>query len=297
MKKLIKEPLLHFLLAGAAVFALYQFLSPSEEVPVEEIEEPPKILISQGQIDHQIATFKKVWQRSPTEKEVNALIEAHIEQEVYAREARKLGLDRNDSVIRQRLQQKMEFIGEEFEVETPTEDDLRAYLEENKETFRLDQRYTFLQVFLDPEKYGEQFDEFTTGLLQRLNREKDQADISKLGDSYMLPQVFTDEAEYSISSQLGKQFVDSLSTLESEVWQGPIASAYGAHLVYIVDKSGGRYPELEEVRGRVLREYVREKQEEAKKNFYQSLLDQYTVVVEESGDTESIPSKNASGGK
>ena len=138
------EPLLHFLLLGALIFVAFKFIS-------RETSEPGKILITQGRIASLETAFSGTWRRPPTGSELEGLIRDYVREEVFAREAVALGLDKDDTIIRRRLRQKLEFISEDVAAQAePTDDQLRAYLKEHPDTFRGDRRFTFSQVYLDP---------------------------------------------------------------------------------------------------------------------------------------------------
>jgi hypothetical protein len=138
--KLLKEPLIHFLLIGAALFTLYAALD--RRAPTS----PDEVVVSAGQIENLTANFTKVWQRPPSANELKGLIDAYVKEEVLSREAIKLGLDRDDPVIRRRLQQKMEFFAEDFAaLAAPTDAELAAYLARHPEKFQQDGRMTIVR--------------------------------------------------------------------------------------------------------------------------------------------------------
>ena len=178
MKKLIREPLVHFLLLGGALFGVYAALNR------DQAESREDIVVTSGQIENLAATFAKVWQRPPTAEELKGQIDQYVKEEILSREAVKLGLDQNDTVIRRRLQQKMEFIAEDFAAAAePTDAELADYLAKHPDQFAQDQRFTFRQVFLNPEKRGDQLEADTAALLAELKRRGADADVSTLGDS------------------------------------------------------------------------------------------------------------------
>jgi len=150
IRKLVREPLVQFLLLGAALFALDAWLRPSA-APTANAE----IVVSEARIRNLAQNFRRTWQRPPTRVELEGLVEAHVREEVFYREALALGLERDDAIIRRRLQQKMEFVSEEAAaLAKPTDEDLSAYLKTHAEAFRTEPRATFAQVYLDPRKRG-----------------------------------------------------------------------------------------------------------------------------------------------
>lgn len=277
MKRFFSEPLLHFIVLGLALFALY---SLRERFPRSERD---TIVVTPGRIETLVTTFAAVWQRPPTVEELDGLIENYVVEEMLSREAIKLGLDRNDTVIRRRLRQKMEFITEDIAaMNEPSDDDLAKYLRDNPKKFETDPYYSFRHVFLanDPAD-ASQAD--AVALLAKLNASGD-VDASSLGDRLMLPHEFIHEPRNRISAQFGDAFADRLDSVPLGVWSGPIESGYGGHLVLIMEKTPARVPPLEEARDEVRRELVNERREEAHKRAIEGLRMRYDVVIEPPDD-------------
>ena len=181
MKRILREPLLHFLLLGAVIFAAYSLVSKHTS------GEPGKIVITQGQLESMLDSFTQTRQRPPTQEEWEGLIRDRVRQEVFYREALALGLDKDDLIIRRRLQQKMEFVSDDVAAQAqPTDADLNAYLQAHPDSFRVDQQFTFHQLFLKPDKRGKNLAHDSAQLLAQLNQKGGKTDISKLGDSIML---------------------------------------------------------------------------------------------------------------
>ena len=185
MKQLFREPLVHFLLLGAGLFVAFGLVDkrPSGE--------PGKIVITQGQIEHLAAGYNRVHGRPASPEELEGLIGDYVREEVYYREALALGLDRDDPVIRNRLRLKMEFISDDVAAQAePTEEQLRSYLQEHPDTFRIEPRFTFSQVYLNPERHRESLAHDAAQLLTQLNQAGDKADVSELGDPFLLEHKF-----------------------------------------------------------------------------------------------------------
>jgi hypothetical protein len=276
MKRFLKEPLLHFLLIGAAIFVAYSFMSKRSTM------EPGKIVITQGQIESLVTGFARTWQRPPAADELSSLIRDRVRDEVYCREAIALGLDKDDTIIRRRLRQKMEFVSDDIAAQTePTDADLNNYLQAHSDRFRVEQRFTFRQVCLDPQKHGANLSHDVAQLLAKLNQAGDNADVSKLGDSMMLEPLLVSVPSGEIAKQFGESFARKLGELQPRQWQGPIESGYGAHLVFISERTEGRLPALADVRAEVLREWENARRIEMNERFYADLLKRYTVIIEE----------------
>jgi len=276
MKGLLREPLLHFLLLGAGLFVALDLVGKGSN------GDPGRIVVTQGQIEHIAATFARVHERLPDPPELEALIRDHVREEVYVREALALGLDRDDTIIRQRLRQKVEFLSEDVAASVePTDADLQAYLTAHPETFRVERRFTFSHVHLNPERRRASLARDATQLLARLKQAGAGADLAALGDPFLLDHEFNRMAASDVVQQFGERFATKLGELPLGEWQGPLESGYGAHLVLVNERTEGRLPALGEVRDSVRREWQNVQRLEANEKFFQGLLDRYTVVVEQ----------------
>ena len=276
MKGLLREPLLHFLLLGAGLFVALDLVGKGSN------GDPGRIVVTQGQIEHIAATFARVHERLPDPPELEALIRDHVREEVYVREALALGLDRDDTIIRQRLRQKVEFLSEDVAASVePTDADLQAYLTAHPETFRVERRFTFSHVYLNPERRRDSLARDATQLLARLKQAGAGADLVALGDPFLLDHEFNRMAASDVVQQFGERFATKLGELPLGEWQGPLESGYGAHLVLVNERTEGRLPALGEVRDSVRREWQNVQRLEANEKFFQGLLDRYTVVVEQ----------------
>src|SRR6478752_971092 len=166
MKKRIREPFIHFLLLGAAIFAAHRLVAGRAD------NQPGKIVITQGDITSIMIGFSRTWQRPPTREELDGLIRDRVQEEVYYREAMAMGLDRDDPVIRRRLQQKLAFVTDDVAaVAEPTYAELADYLKTHAASFGVDRRVTFSQVYLDPNRRGERLAGDANELLTQLRQQ------------------------------------------------------------------------------------------------------------------------------
>jgi hypothetical protein len=275
MRAFLQEPLLHFLLLGTAVFAAYDFLNRALKADQGEI------VVGAGQIEHLAARFAQFQQRSPTAEELKGLIDQYVREEVLSREAVKLGLDQDDSVIRRRLQQKMEFVATDLAaIEEPTDAELADWLAKHPDDFRQPARYTFRHVFLSPDKRRDAIDSDVSKLLASLKHAGAQADADKLGDSLLLPHEFAGESHSAVASQFGREFAEQLAELKMGEWTGPIRSGFGVHFVLLTARTDSRLPEVDEVRELVRRDLMNVRRLEVNRRFLEGLLARYKVKVE-----------------
>ena len=274
VKNLVREPLVHFLLLGALIFGAFKFIS-------SETIEPGKILITQGRIESLEIAFSRTWRRPPTASELEGLIRDYVREEVFAREAVALGLDKDDTIIRRRLRQKLEFVSEDVAAHAePSDEQLREYLKEHADAFRGDRRFTFKQVYLNSQQRGTNLRRDASQLLAQLRRSGGQTDISTLGDSLLLENGFKGIAAAEVVKQFGEQFAATLGEMRAGQWEGPIESGFGVHLVLMTERTDGSMPALEDVRAAVRREWSNARRLEANEKFYRTLLQRYNVTIE-----------------
>ena len=276
MKSLLREPLVHFLLIGAALFLVFGlFNDPAGP-------QSDRIIITPGQIEFLEANFTRTWQRSPTEQELQGLISSHVREEIFYREALAFGLDRDDPIIRRRLKQKLEFMSDDLAgVAIPSDEQLEKFLETHPERFRIEPQVAFRHVFFNIDKRGEEAMDEAERLLALLSDEGCNADPDTLGDTLMLPKSFDILPASQVARLFGEAFSRELIRVKIGQWAGPIRSGYGLHLVLVTDSVEGRLPELDETREVVEREWLAVHKKEVQEHIYNRLQERYTVVFEE----------------
>jgi hypothetical protein len=274
-RKILKEPLVHFLLIGVALFLIFRIAGDQNS------ESPNEIVVTQGAIESLVMSWEKTWQRPPMAKELEGLIESYIREEVLYREALAMGLEKEDTIIKRRLGQKMKFLFEDVADQTQvTGEELTQYLAENPENYHIDPQFTFSHVYLNPDKRKTALDEDARLLLAELRGSQEAGGSVLFGDSLMLPDSFESLPAREVDRQFGTGFAARLSDLETGEWTGPVRSGFGVHLVFIGEKVEGRIPNLEEVRDAVERDLVAQRRREANEKIYQRLRERYTITVE-----------------
>lgn len=274
-KKLIREPLVHFLLIGTLLFVLDGWLSSSNG-PGDK-----HIVITPGQVERLRVAFSATWKRPPTPQEIVGLVDSYIKEEIYYREALAMGLDRDDTIIRRRMKQKMEFLSEDL-VDQPEPDDqtLAGYLQENGEAFYIEGQTAFRQIYFNTQKRGAEAEKEARQVLETLQKGDPNVDNDDLGDPSLLPSQLALTRNSQIARIFGKAFVQHLETISTGVWSGPLASTYGLHLVRVSEQVDGRLPDLAEVRSEVLTEWSAAWRRKIKQKAYQAIREQYTVEIQ-----------------
>lgn len=267
---LLRSRSLHFAALGAALFVAVAWLD------LGSARESPEIVVSAAQVRQLVAEFTRMNRRPPSTAERDALIGDHLRGEVAYREALALGLDRDDAVIRHRLREKMEFLMADVSATLePSEAQLETYLREHADAFRVEPRYTFEQLYLDPQRRPEPD---AAGLLAQLNA-GDAAAVE--GDPFLLDRRFDALPASAIGNLFGEPFATRLADLAPGAWHGPIDSGYGRHLVRVVDRRDSRIPPLDEVRAAVRREWLFAQRATLKDAFYAGLLSRYAITIDD----------------
>jgi hypothetical protein len=215
LRERLREPLLHFLLLGAGLFLLHGWVGRPAT------DEGAEIVISEGRITQLTIGFQRMYQHAPDPAELEALIDDAVREEIYYREAKALGLDRDDTIVRRRLRQKLEFVSEDVaSLPEPSEAELETHLRRYPERFRTERRYGLSQIYLDPQRHGTHLRGDAEGLLAEMRRHGPAADPTGRGDPALLPQRFENVSASELSRLFGAQFENALTTLPIGSWMG-----------------------------------------------------------------------------
>lgn len=272
MQRFVREPLVHFLLLALLVFGAYSLVSRREPATAT-------IDVTQAKIEQLAGLFAKTWQRPPTAQELKGLIDDYVKEEIYVREALRLGLDTDDEVIRKRLRMKMEFVSDaEAEATPPTDAQLQAYLDSHPDVFRKAPEIAFEQVYINPEKHSPDAGAAAKALLESLR--KDPSSAATAGDPGLLPptQPLTDQQ--GIAQVFGDDFAAAIIKLAPGQWVGPVSSAVGLHLVKVTEHVPGSLPALADIRTVVEREWMNDHRNAVEQKRFDDLLNRYKVTVE-----------------
>jgi hypothetical protein len=272
--RLLREPLLQFLALGAMLFALYGLAGR------RSAEAPEKIVVSASRVANLGDGFARTWRRLPNEQELQSLIEDYIRDEVFYREGKAAGLDRDDVIIRRRVRQKMEFLAEEMSIPEPSDEQLAAYLASNPERFRAEDQITFHQIFLSATRRANTLESDSKLVANVLARADGAVDATALGDPFLLGDEFRSVSPSKVTSIFGEDFSKRIAVMETGRWQGPVSSGFGQHFIFISDRISGGSPRLDDVRPAVSREWANARRLEAERKLYASFRERYEIVVE-----------------
>ena len=271
---LLREPLFQFLVLGAALFGLFHL------VDKKKAEAPDKIVVSAARIDNLADGFARTWRRPPSKEELQGLVDDYIRDEVFYREGKAAGLDRDDVIIRRRVRQKMEFLAEDASSPEPSAEQLAGYLNANPARFKTEDRLSFRQVFLSTNRRALTIKDDGRKVAAALASADAAVDTAGLGDPFLLGEEFKAVSQTDVTGIFGDDFAKRLPAIEPGRWQGPISSSFGQHFVYVSERTQGDLPPLDTVREAVRREWSNARRLEAEQKLYGSLRERYEVVVE-----------------
>ena len=270
MRQLLSEPILHFLLLGILLFAGYRWRAPGDSTG-------RVIVITQGVVDDLVIQHVAARGREPSATELNRLIESYVHDEIFYREGVKLGLDRDDLVVKRRVRQKIELIEEDASTRTPTDADLSAYLAANPARFAQPAVLTFEQVFLGSSTNGPDIVRAVAITYEAL---RNGTDPKRLGTPTLLPNSLIETPSDLVARDFGANFAAALETIPIGEWSGPIDSSFGAHYVRVSDRTPAVAPPLGAVRDQVVREWENDRRLRARADAYGRMRREYEVSIE-----------------
>jgi len=277
-----REPLVHFLLIGAALFLLSALVGGDGATSGEET-----ITVGADDIEWLKSAWARQWRRPPTERELQGLVDNHIREEILYREALAMGLDRDDTIVRRRLVQKIEFLTEDLiDQLKPSEEELRRFFDENVESYRNPELRTFTHVYFSVDSRGESAVADAAAVLAGLSASGNPPQRApELGDRFMMQCDYPRRSETEVARHMGQEFARELFEVEPGRWQGPIRSGYGVHLALVSEVMGSSLPRFEEVRERVREDLQRQRRELANQGFYDGLRQRYEIVIDQAAIT------------
>lgn len=260
MREWLRDPLAHFLIAGAAIWGALS-LTSSEVDP-----EARTISLSREQRAGLALAFERTMGRAPTDAELDARIGQWVREEVLYREALRLGLDEADPVVKRRLATKMdELASAQAELAQPSEKELRAWYRGNASDYESGGLFEFEQAY---------FPTHAAALVAR-------GDDRPRGEPISLPRDVSGMSDKEVGRLFGSDFAEGLSRLQaSPEWQGPVQSGYGWHLVRVSRREDANVPPFENVREKVERDWRSRTIAARRAKAYEVLRDAYSVVVE-----------------
>ena len=295
MKRLVREPLVHFLLIGAILFGVYSLTPAGSAAPAASRE----IRLSYDELGQLVLLFKSQWRREPTAEEFNRRVEDKVQGEILYREALAMGLDKDDEIVKRRMAQKMQFLAEDVAAaREPTSAELKAWYEKNSASFAQPSRVSFRHLYFSPDRRGERARDDAAQALARLaGLPEDAAIAATLADRFMFQDHYRDRAPEFLGKEFGPQFARAVATLRPASWQGPVESGFGWHLVFVDTVVPGRAPAFEEIESDVKTAWLGEQKALAWQKAYKGMRARYTVLLPSPPDATSAQASAFSPGR
>jgi hypothetical protein len=279
-RRLLREPLVHFLVLGGLLFAASGFVGGGGAGVSDK-----KIVVTAADIGRLSQQFLRTWNRPPSAEELQTQVEEYVREEVLYRTALALGLDKDDLVIRRRLRQKMDFLMEGA-IPEPQDNQLIAYFHAHEDRFVLEPTISFRQILVSDNR-GTAAEHYAQQLLTKLIAAK-SADLA-LGDPSLLPSSLDTAPLSRVSDQFGTDFAQSLSRVTLGQWSGPFRSPYGYHLVFVTALNPAHLPRFTDVRAAVEREWSTEARVAAVDAQYGKLLSEFQVEIDVTAQAAGSP--------
>jgi len=294
VKRWLREPLVHFLLIGLVLFAVYGYMHRGRG----GAESSKQIVLTLDELRQMDMYFVSQWHRQPTPEEFQAMVEDKIREEVLYREALAMGLDKGDTIVKRRMAQKMQFLAEDVAAaHEPTTAELKAWYEKNTDKFALPSRISFRHLYFSPDNRGKRaHDDAADALAKIAGQPEDSKLAASLADQFMFQDYYGDRTTEQLAKEFGPQFAVAVSRLTSGSWQGPIESGYGWHLVFVDSVIPGRIPAFEEIEPDVKTAWLGEQKQKAWQKAYEAMRVKYEVLLpvppaKESARAPAPPSK------
>lgn len=283
IRRWLAEPVLHFLGLGVLLFAVHAWLAAGKSEPGTD----KRIEITAGHLEQMREGYRRQYRRLPDEQELRGLITAHLREEVLYREALALGLDREDSIVRRRLTQKMEFLTADLaQAAPPDEATLQRFFAARSAQYAKPGRVSFRHVFFSTQKRGAQAEADAAAALAALTQ---GADEDAIGDGFLHGFDFAEQTGDDLTAMFGGAFATRLAAAAEGAWSGPVASSYGLHVVRVTTRTPGQPVELATVRERVLRDYLENQRLRANQALVEQLQQRYVIAIDEAALRAPVP--------
>jgi hypothetical protein len=277
LNRFLREPLLHFLLIGGALFVAYDRLNPAGDSAATSHE----IVLGVDELGQLALAFQAQWRRMPTPDELSRLVEDRVREEILYREALALGLDQGDTIVKRRMAQKMQFLAEDVAAaREPTPAELESWYASHAREFAQPERISFRHLYFSPDRRGARARDEAAAALEKLARQpRDSALAAALADPFMFQDYYRERAPEQLGKEFGPEFAQAVADLPTGSWQGPIESGLGWHLVYIDSVIPGRVPDFAEIEPDAKAAWLGEQKERAWEQAYQEMRARYTVLL------------------
>lgn len=274
--RLLREPLVQFLLVGVALFGAWHIVRPADAArgPAN------RIVITEDDLKQMAFVWVSQGRPPPTAQQLQGLVETKVREEVLYREAIALGLDKDDTIVKRQLARKMDFLAEDLsKLEEPKPGELRTWYGDNKARFALPARATFRHLYFSPDRRGARARADAEGALAQVAGKPIEAAAASIGDPFMFQGFYGDRSFEVIAKEFGPPFARALAGVAPGAWAGPIESGYGWHLVFVDAMTPERVPDFDEIEAEVKTAWIEDNREQTRARLYESMRARYEIVL------------------
>jgi peptidyl-prolyl cis-trans isomerase C len=276
VRRWLREPLLHVMLIGFALFAVYSAFNPYGG----QRQDSNRIVITVDDLAQIQLAWMAQWQRPPTPDEMRNLLDRKIREEILWREALALGLDKDDTILKRRMAQKMEFVMEDVSaLREPTDDELRRWFEQNPQRFALPSLVSFRHLYFSPERGDHAREDAAAALRKLAGKPEESPELEGLADPFMFQDFYAERSSDQVAGIFGTSFAQALLGLKEKQWQGPVESGLGWHLVWVESTITGQVPTFEEIKATVKSEWNDEQRAEIQRKMFDGMRSRYQIVL------------------
>ena len=272
MNKYFKDPLIHFIILGILVFfshSIWQRNISKSDYTINVTEE---------EMARQAKIFSGENRREPTNDDIKALLYSYIEERALMREAERLGLGEDDTIIRRRLAQKMRFIIEDIDtLRNPGSEELEAWYSNNISRFISPEKRSFTHIYISPETNGGDTTKIAGEILKKIKSKPENWE--ELGDPFILERSFKLSSLNEVNRNFGNRFSKSVFSMPYKEWAGPIESAYGLHIVKVDNIVSEIIPEFKDIENAVLSQWKEEERRRINKDALAKIIDKYKINI------------------
>lgn len=237
LHRLAREPLIHFVLLGALVFA-------GDQVLLAVRGDPQEIVVGDAVRKEAREVFTAGMKREPNAAELKVLEDRWIDNEVLYREGLALGLDRGDSAIRERLIFKALSVAQAGLV-LPKIDEpaLRAWFVANRKRYDVATRFDFQEAAIVGDRTPQSLQPF----VDALNGKGSSDTESSL-------RIFKDRPRDNLVQSYGAGFADALEKQAPGSWL-VLASTEGPRVVRLESVKPGAAADFDAIKARVYQDW------------------------------------------
>jgi peptidyl-prolyl cis-trans isomerase C len=282
----LREPLVHFLILGAVLFAVYRYTEHGRA----GFESSRQIVLTLDDLRQMEMYFQAEWRRQPTPEEFQAMVEDKVREEVLYREGLAMNLDKDDTIVKRRMAQKIQFLAEDVAAaHEPSTVELRAWYQKNSDKFAMPSRVSFRHLYFSPDHRGQGARDAAVKALARIAGQSEDSKLAvSIADRFMFQDYYRDRTSEELAKEFGPQFAVSVIKLKPGSWQGPIESGYGWHLLFVDTVIPGRVPAFEEVEPDVKTAWLGEQKTQAWQKAYAEMRTKYSVFLPAPSGKETV---------